>query len=64
MKKSFSKAWIKAAQLDKITAIAVPSENDANSAVIHLPRSFMNKRVWVLTQECYEDLRGRRNSPT
>jgi len=26
MKKSFSKAWTKAAQLDKITAIAVPSE--------------------------------------
>jgi len=62
MKKSFSKAWTKAAQLDKITAIAVPSENDINSAVIHLPRSFVGKRCWVLSQEAYSDLKEKNKS--
>jgi hypothetical protein len=33
MTKSFSKAYTKAAQSDKITMIAVASENDANSAL-------------------------------
>jgi hypothetical protein len=60
MKKSFSKARTKAAQLDEMTMIAVVSENDANSVVIHLPRSFINKRVWIITQECYEELKNRR----
>ena len=47
--------------LQKVSVIAVKG-NDGNYAIAHLPRTFMNKRVWVLTQECYEDLRGKRST--
>jgi hypothetical protein len=61
MKKNVSKAWIKAAQLEKTTAIAIPSEDDANFAIIHVPRSWAGKRIFAMTSECYQELKGRRN---
>ena len=41
--------------------VPTPSTNDSNYSIIHLPRSFTNRRVWVMTQECYDDLRQKRN---
>jgi hypothetical protein len=41
----------------KVSAIAVPSENDTHYAVVHLPRTFIGKRCWVMTQEYYDSIR-------
>jgi hypothetical protein len=54
-----SAKWIKAAEQQKITGIAVPG--DTNFAILHLPRSWTGKRIFVMTQEYYEELKGRRN---
>jgi hypothetical protein len=61
MRKSFTKAWNKAAEQHKITAIAVPFKNESH---VITPRSWNGKRCWVMTQEYYEELKGRRTSPT
>jgi len=53
-------AWTKAAEQQKITALAIPFGN--NTHVI-TPRSWAGRRLWVMTQEYYEELKGRRNSP-
>jgi len=39
MKKGFTKSYMKATELQKISAIAVPS-NDIHSAIVHVPRSW------------------------
>jgi hypothetical protein len=57
MKKSFSKAWSKAVEQEKISVIAVPSGNDTDFALIHVPRSWNGKRCWVMTQEHYDSIR-------
>jgi len=57
-----SAKWIKAAEQQKITGIAVPG--DTNFAILHLPRSWTGKRIFAMTQEYYEELKGIRNSPT
>jgi len=60
MRKNFTKAWTKAAEQHKITAIAVPFGNDTH---VITPRKWAGMRLWVMTQEYYEELKGRRNSP-
>ena len=55
----FSRAFIKATAQDKISAIAVPFENESH---VITPKSWNGKRLWVMTQDCYEELKGRRNS--
>jgi len=54
-----SKAWNKAAELDRISVIAVP---DDMYAVVRLPRSFSNKRRWVMTQQAYDDLKRKKTT--
>ena len=66
MKKSFSKQYIKASETNKMTAIAIPG-NDPNFAILHVHKSWTGKRLWVMTQEYYDNLRkrtewGNRNS--
>jgi len=58
MRKSFTKSWAKAAEQQKITAIAVPG-NDANFAVVHVPRIWAGLRIWCMTSEYYNELKGR-----
>ena len=60
MKKSFSKAYIKATTQEKISAIAVPG-NNTDFAVVHVPRTWNGKRCWVMTQDCYDNMRGKQN---
>jgi len=57
----FSRAFIKATAQDKISAIAVPFENESH---VITPRSWNGKRIWCLTQAAFDDLRGKRNSAT
>jgi putative transposon-encoded protein len=42
------------AEIQKMTSIAVPFGNGCH---VVTPKSFLNKRVWVLTQDEYDDLR-------
>ena len=58
--KSFSKAYIKATTQEKISAIAVPG-NNTDFAVVHVPRTWNGKRCWVMTQDCYDNMRGKQN---
>jgi hypothetical protein len=43
--------------IQKISAIAVPFGNDTH---VVTPRSFLHKRVWVLTQQEYDTIRQKR----
>ena len=49
-------AWNKAAEQHKITAIAVPFESESH---VITPRSWSGMRLWVMTQQEYERLKGR-----
>jgi len=60
MKKGFSKEYVKASALEKVSCIATPGEK--HFSVIQLPYSFANKRVWVLSQEYYSQLRNRKEN--
>jgi hypothetical protein len=44
----FSKAFVRASEQHKITAIAVPFENESH---VITPRSWNGMRLWVMTQE-------------
>jgi len=50
-------AWTKAVEQHRITAIAVPFENESH---VITTRSWNGKRIFVIIQEHYDDLRGRR----
>jgi hypothetical protein len=58
MGKNFTKSYLKATELQKTSAIAVPG-NDKDFGIVNVPRSFIGKRCWVLTQEAYESLKNR-----
>jgi hypothetical protein len=45
-------------ELQKISAIATPTET--GNVVVPVPRSWLHKRCWVLTQSQYDKLRDRR----
>ena len=51
-----SAKWIKAAEQQKITGVAVPG--DTNFTILHLPRSRTGERIFAMTQEYYEELKG------
>ena len=52
------RAKTKTDALQKISAIAVPGDNGL--AIVHVPRSWINnRRIWCMTQEHYEQLKGR-----
>ena len=46
----------KASELQKISAIATPTEH---GVVVPVPRSWVHKRCWVITQQEYDHLRQR-----
>jgi hypothetical protein len=48
----------KTEELIKTSAIAVPGEN--GFALVHIPRSLANKRVWILNQAAYDDLKAKK----
>ncbi|HXX98790.1 MAG TPA: hypothetical protein VEL11_16965 [Candidatus Bathyarchaeia archaeon] len=52
---------MKATELQKISAIAVPS-NDTHSAIVHVPRSWSGLRVFAMTSEFYNQLRDRKEN--
>ena len=47
-------AWTKASEQRKITAIAVPFENESH---VITPRSWSGMRLWVMTQQEYDSIR-------
>jgi hypothetical protein len=57
-KNTWSKAALKASEQSKITAIAVPFENESH---VITPKSWNGLRLWVMTQQEYENLKGRHN---
>ncbi|HYA84129.1 MAG TPA: hypothetical protein VEH06_11875 [Candidatus Bathyarchaeia archaeon] len=59
MKKGFTKSYMKATELQKISAIAVPS-NDTHSAIVHVPCSWSGLKVFAMTSEFYNQLRGKK----
>ena len=60
--KGFSKQFIKASVQEKVSIIAIPGDN--NFAVVHVPRSWAGKRIFAMTSEYYNELKGKQASQT